>query len=77
MVAWSDDGRLVKPVMTGRRGSNGYVAKETALTSSRRLGVIAEDVSIHEQFLLEFWGQNGYYKLPNIENVMENFSVYG
>jgi len=41
-------------MMTGRGGNNGYVAKETVLTSSRRSSVIAEDVVIHEQFLLEF-----------------------
>jgi hypothetical protein len=51
------DGRQRRP------GSKGYVAKEIALTSSRRLGVIAEDVVIHEQFLPELWGQNGYCKL--------------
>jgi hypothetical protein len=31
MAAWSDNGRLVKPVTTGKGGYSGYVAKETAL----------------------------------------------
>jgi hypothetical protein len=55
MVAWSNDGWLVKPVMAGRGGSSGYVAMETALTSLRRLSVIVKDMVILEQFLLEFW----------------------
>jgi hypothetical protein len=48
MVAWSNDGWLVKPVTAGREGSNDYVAKEIALTSSRRLGVIKKDMIILE-----------------------------
>jgi hypothetical protein len=54
MVAWSDDGRLVKPMTVGRGCSSSYVAKEIALTFSGRSGVIAEDVVIHEHFLPEF-----------------------
>jgi hypothetical protein len=63
MAAWSDDGHLVNPLTAGKGGSSGYLAKETVLTSSERSGAIAKDVVIHEQFLPEFWGQNGHCKL--------------
>jgi hypothetical protein len=64
MAAWSDGDHLVNPVTAGKGGISGYLAKETALTSSEGSGAIAKDVVIHEQFLLEFWGQNGHCKLP-------------
>jgi hypothetical protein len=64
MAAWSDDGRLFKLVTLGSGCSSNYVAKKTVLTSSGRSSVIAEDVVIHEHFLLEFWRQNGYCQLP-------------
>jgi len=48
------------------------VTKETALTFSKRSGVIAEDMVIYEQFLPEFWGQNDYCKLLTLR-MLENF----
>jgi hypothetical protein len=51
MAAWSNDGRLVKPVTVGREGSINYVAKEIALTASGKSGIITENVVIHEQLL--------------------------
>ncbi len=63
MAAWSDDGRLVKPMTADKGGSNGYMANETVLTFSKRSVVIAEYVVIHEQFRPEFLGQKDYCKL--------------